>query len=330
MDYEALRKKLLGWFSQHGRGFSWRETSDPYRIWTAEVILQQTQVRQGQAYLRRFWDTFPTLESLARASLEAVLTVWQGLGYYQRAHNLYKAAQIFQNMGGIPLAPWPEALQTLQKIPGIGPYTARAILAFSVDAPLLPVDGNVVRVLSRLWADSTPGDRRVVYQRRADELPPSFTGRRLSFALMDLAQLVCRPQRPQCPNCPLKYACHAYSLGKPELYPPRTARPERPTRFFRMLLYYTPKAIWLMARPAQGLWGGLWTPPLEEIPEAPFRPADLQHTFTHFKMLAFAERVSVPPPSAQPISWQALASYGLPAPIRRYLTLLYKQLVHTE
>ncbi len=322
MDYEVLREALLGWFEVGGRCLPWRETKDPYRIWTAEVILQQTQIGQGEVYLRRFWDAFPTLEALAQAPLEALLAVWQGLGYYQRAHNLHKAAQAFVRMGGIPLSPWPEALHTLQKVPGIGPYTARAILAFSVDAPLLPVDGNLVRVLGRLWADPTPINRRSDYQKKADRLPTAFKGRLVSFALMDLARLVCRPQRPQCPLCPIRFACQAHALGASEDYPPRVLRAERPTRFFRMLLYYTAEAVWLLERPARGLWGGLWTPPMEEIPEAPFRPADLCHSFTHFRMLAFTERLFTPPPDTRPIPWSDLDTYGLPSPIRRYLTLV--------
>jgi len=322
MDYEALREALLGWFEVRGRCLPWRDTTDPYRIWTAEVILQQTQIEQGEAYLKRFWDAFPTLEALAQAPLEALLAIWQGLGYYQRAHNLHRAARVFMRMGGIPLSPWPEALQTLQKVPGIGPYTARAILAFSVDAPLLPVDGNLVRVLGRLWADTTPIHQRPAYQEKADRLPAAFKGRQVSFALMDLARLLCRPQRPSCSLCPLRFACRAYALGAPENYPPRGPKATRPTRFFRMLLYYTPEAVWLLERPARGLWGGLWTPPIEEISEAPFRPADLCHSFTHFRMLAFMERLSAPPPETRPIPWSELDSYGLPAPIRRYLSLI--------
>jgi A/G-specific adenine glycosylase len=327
VGYEGFREALLSWFEREGRRLPWRETTDPYRIWTAEVILQQTQVGQAEGYLKRFWMAFPTLEALAKAPREAVLAVWQGLGYYQRAHNLHEAAQVFLRMGGIPLSPWPEALRTLEEIPGIGPYTARAILAFAGGAPLLPVDGNLVRVLSRLWGESVPAQRRAYYQAKADALPPSFTGRRVGFALMDLAQLLCRPQQPNCLRCPLQTGCQAHRLSRPEAYPPKLPRPERPTRYFRMLLYYTPLAVWLTQRPSKGLWGGLWTPPLEEISEAPLRPPDIRHTFTHFQMLAFTEELTAPYPHTQPIPWTELPHYGLPAPIRRYLTLLYQRLL---
>lgn len=323
LPYERLRAELLSWFAQAGRQLPWRETRDPYRVWTAEVILQQTQIAQAEGYLGRFWGAFPTLEALARAPREAVLALWQGLGYYQRAHNLHQAAQVFLDMGGIPLSPWPEALATLQKVPGIGPYTARAILAFAGEAPLLPVDGNLVRVLSRLWGDATPATERKAYQAKADALPPAFTGRAVGFALMDLAQLVCKPRRPTCPACPLRSACQAYQQGQSEAFPVKAARAPRPTRFFRLLVHYTAEAVWLVERPAKGLWGGLWTPPLEELSEPPFRPADLRHEFTHFRMLAFAERLSEPPPHTQPIPWAELHRYGLPAPIRRYLTQLH-------
>jgi hypothetical protein len=174
-----------------------------------------------------------------------------------------------------------------------------------------------------MGGDATPATERKAYQAKADALPPAFTGRAVGFALMDLAQLVCKPRRPTCLACPLRSACQAYQQGQSEAFPVKAARAPRPTRFFRLLVYYTAEAVWLVERPAKGLWGGLWTPPLEELPEPPFRPADLRHEFTHFRMLGFAERLSEPPPHTQPISWAELHRYGLPAPIRRYLTQLH-------
>ncbi len=323
MNYEALREALLTWFQSQGRELSWRTTRDPYRVWTAETILQQTQIKQAGTYLTRFWGRFPTLEALAKAPIEAVLAIWQGLGYYQRAHNLHKAAQLLYEQGGFPLAPWEEALQLLESLPGIGSYTARAILAFAGEAPLLPVDGNVVRILSRLWAEALPASQRRLYQQKADALPSAFKGREVSFALMDLGQLVCRPIQPRCPQCPLKEACLAFKQGTPALYPPQKPSRPRPIRFFRLGLYYTSEAVWLEQRPSRGLWGGLWCLPMEELSEPPFRPAEIRHDFTHFRMEGYVEKLSVPLLQTTPLPWKGLTNIGIPTPIRRYLSLAY-------
>lgn len=319
LPYEALRKALLEWHKRQGRPLPWRQTQDPYRIWTAEVILQQTQIKQAESYLMRFWEAFPTLEALAQAPIESLLAVWQGLGYYQRAHNLHRAAQ--RLLMHRPLEPWQEALPYWESLPGVGLYTARAVLAFAKDAPLLPVDGNVARILSRLKAEPVPITNRRHYQALADALPTAFKGRLVAFALMDLAQLLCRPQNPSCFLCPLASYCQASTLGQPNAFPPPALRKKRPLRSYQFLLYYTPQAVWLEKRPAGGLWGGLWCLPMQPLTNPKGSPT-LTHDFTHFRLAGYVETVQTPPPTTEPIPWEALATYGLPTPIRRYLSFI--------
>jgi A/G-specific adenine glycosylase len=314
---------LLRWYGQEGRRLPWRDTYDLYQIWITETLLQQTRIAQAQSTLERFFTRFPTLEVLARSPIEEVLAVWQGLGYYQRAHNLHRAARILCERGG--LARWIEQgespLSSLLKLPGVGPYTARAILSFSERGAYLPVDGNLVRVLSRLWADTTPASQRGYYQTLADSLPGEWRRREVAFALMDLGNLRCLPRKPLCLLCPLAPCCTAHREGKPAQYPPRrTQRQDKPIRAFRFWLYATAEAVWLQQQPSKGLWGGLWSPPLEEISLPSSELPDFRHELTHFRLWGYVERKSTLPPLSRPVPWQELGRYGLPAPIRRLLT----------
>lgn len=308
--------QLLAWYASQGRKLPWRETYDPYRIWIIETLLQQTRISQAQERIERFLERFPTLESLARSSIDAILELWQGLGYYQRAHNLHKSAQKIARAGGFAAYASREALESL---PGIGPYTARAIWSFSRQGESLPVDGNIVRVLSRYFGDPTPAVQRTYYQAQADALPSPWQQREVAFALMDLAQLLCTPQRPRCLLCPLQRGCEALASGTPESFPPSPARKPKPIRHFILLWFADRNAIWLEKRSPNGLWGGLWCLPLHEVQEPPPRTPSFLHTFTHFQMVAYIEALPEPAPNTEPILWEKLPAYGLPAPIRRLL-----------
>lgn len=312
---------LLAWQQRAGRKLPWRETQDPYRIWVAETILQQTRIEQATPYLERFFGRFPTLEALATSSLDAVLAVWQGLGYYRRAHHLHQTARLLVERGG-----WEaylagqDPVARLETLPGIGPYTARAIVVFSGRGAYLPVDGNVTRVLSRLVGLTVPASERKKYQALADELPESWRSREVAFALMDLANQACFPRKPRCVACPLQRFCTAYQQAQPEAYPPKKPRRPRPVRAFRFLLYATPQAVWLEKRPEEGLWSGLWCLPMEELPTLRSTPPDFVHELTHFRLAGYIERLPSPPPQATPILWDRLAACGLPAPLQRLLT----------
>lgn len=293
LDIGRVRTSLLAWFRRGHRDLPWRRTRDPYAIWISEIMLQQTRVDTVKAYFHRFMTELPTVQALAAAPEDQVLTLWSGLGYYSRARNLHAAAgEIVTRYGGR----FPREAEAVRALPGIGPYTAGAILsiAFAQRAPIL--DGNVIRVLARLRAlterpDSAAGKR--LYWSLAEALVPparaapdsggsgdSGEGEAASGpqndpgdfnqALMELGATVCLPQRPVCLVCPLAELCQARLTGDPEAYPPKKEAKAVPVVEMAALVVRARGRVLLCRRPSLGLWGGLWEPPtLERPPEEP-------------------------------------------------------------
>ncbi|MCS6789773.1 MAG: NUDIX domain-containing protein [Bacteroidia bacterium] len=319
---EAAQSLLL-WYRRQGRRLPWRETRDPYRIWVIETLLQQTRILQAQTYIQRFFEAFPDLETLANASLNQVLAVWQGLGYYQRAYHLHQTAQKLYQGGGWSFLDSPQALENLLALPGIGSYTARAILCFTEKGKYLPVDGNLVRVLARLWKDTTPATQRSAYQAQADTLPDIWKTREVAFALMDLGQLHCLPQRPECLLCPMQRFCWGAEAGLASQLPIRKQKAPRPVQYWHFWLHADGKHVWLEQRPPRGIWGSLWCLPAHPLPKPPKNKPAFKHAFTHFELWGYVERVAEPPSSAQPVPWTRLCEFALPTPIKR---LLHSQL----
>ncbi|MCS7297603.1 MAG: A/G-specific adenine glycosylase [Bacteroidia bacterium] len=315
---EEGREHLLRWYRREGRCLPWREGRDPYQIWVIETLLQQTQISQARTYIERFFQRFPTLEKLAQADVESLLEIWQGLGYYQRAHNLHKAAQqLYRDGGWEAIWRYPSPLRYLEALPGVGPYTARAILSFSEREAYLPVDGNVMRVLSRLWG--LPTRSRTVYQTHADALPLHWRQREVGYALMDLAQLICVPRSPKCLLCPLKKECIALSQGRPSAYPPVPPPRQKPIRPFLFILCTSREGVWLQKRPTRGLWGGLWCPPMQFLKECPSALPTFTHQLTHFQLWGYVEKKDIPPEETFLVPWEHLERTPLPAPLRRLL-----------
>lgn len=250
---------LLTWFGSNARDLPWRaEPRDPYHVWLAEIMLQQTGVETVIPYYARWLARFPTLADFAAAPLDDALKLWEGLGYYSRARNFHRAAQMVVNELGGKI---PQTVDGLLALPGIGAYTAGAIasLAFAQDAPL--VDGNVRRVLGRAFAD----DPRDTWQLAQDLLPSGRAGE-FNEALMDLGATICAPKSPRCMLCPVMALCRAYALGDPESHPPKKQKPATPHRNIGTVVAQDPRGRWLLAqRPAKGLLGGLW-----EFPSTPF------------------------------------------------------------
>jgi A/G-specific adenine glycosylase len=266
-----IREALIAWYRSGHRDLPWRRTGDPYAVWISEIMLQQTRVDTVKERFAAFMARFPTVEALAAAPLEQVLALWSGLGYYARARNLHAAAgEVVARHGGRI----PDELEAVRALPGIGPYTAGAILsiAFGKRAPIL--DGNVIRVLSRLFTiselpeDSSASRRR--YWGLAEALLPASAPSKkgendagdLNQALMELGATVCVPQRPVCLVCPLRGVCAARKAGEPERYPPKSAARSVPiVRALSLVLRRPGGELLLLRRPASGLWGGLWEPP---------------------------------------------------------------------
>lgn len=225
-DEVEIRSALLEWFRRYARRLPWRKSRDPYAVWVSEVMLQQTQVATVIPYYHRFLEAFPALADLARAPLDRVLKLWSGLGYYRRARHLHNAArELVQRFGGV----FPQDYEQIRSLPGIGDYTARAVLSIAFNQPYTLLDGNVARILSRLGALQGNlhqlGFRRVVQAQLALLLSRRSPGA-FNQSLMELGQTICLPRAPRCAACPLRRWCRGYKSGKPELYPqPRPRRP---------------------------------------------------------------------------------------------------------
>jgi A/G-specific adenine glycosylase len=212
---EQTRERVLAWFAQAGRDLPWRATRDPYRVLVAEVLAQQTQAARAAAAWPRFLERFPDTATLAAAAPAEVLRAWQGLGYNRRALALHRTAQAVEERGG-----WPDTVEGLAALPGVGPYTARAVACFALEQPVAPVDTNVARVLARSLAGADPAQlTQAARQRLADQATPRDQPWGWSSALMDVGALHCRP-RPRCHGCPLEPSCRWRALG-PAAPPPR-------------------------------------------------------------------------------------------------------------
>jgi A/G-specific adenine glycosylase len=253
-----IQSNLLRWFEKNKRDLPWRRTHNPYAIWISEIMLQQTQVPTVIPYYRKFLKTFPTVRRLAKADLSAVLTVWEGLGYYSRARNLHKASRVIldQYNGKIPDTP-----NDLLSLPGIGRYTAGAILSIAYNREAAILDGNVKRVLSRLFAVSgNPADsktQKLLWQ-ISESLIPNGHASSFNQALMDLGSMVCTPKDPQCARCPLRRLCKGYESGDPERFPSIGLKKAIPLIQAVSAVIRKDGYVLLRQRPAKGLLGGLW------------------------------------------------------------------------
>jgi A/G-specific adenine glycosylase len=300
--HAKIRARLLAWYDAHARRLAWRAASgakaDPYRVWLSEIMLQQTTVPHATPYFLAFTERWPTVTALAAAPEGEVMAAWAGLGYYARARNLLACARaVTDSHGGI----FPDTEDGLRALPGVGAYTAAAVAAIAFDRPANVVDGNVERVMARLFALETP-------------LPPAkpeLAGLAAGFvrperpgdwaqALMDLGAVVCRPTTPLCEECPLARDCRALASGAPEAYPRRLAKAARPHRHGVAYVLLSGGRVGLVRRPPRGLLGGMLGLPTSDWRAAPWtkaqalcvaptpadwRPAgEVEHVFTHFSL----------------------------------------------
>ncbi len=258
LDQRNIRRNLNRWFERNHRDLPWRRTGDPYLIWVSEVMLQQTQVETVVPYFLRWAEKFPTVDSLALAAPSKVLKAWEGLGYYARARNLHRAArEVVKEHGGRV----PDDLDSLMALPGVGPYTAGAILSIAYDRPVAAVDGNVSRVVSRLLnlrkdPTSNAGSRAVA--QAAQFLVPATKSGQFNQALMELGARICRPAAPLCGRCPIRNQCGANQAGTQEEIPIRRA--SQPVKKLRaaMGIIRRDGRILVQRRPETELMGGLW------------------------------------------------------------------------
>ena len=259
---------LIEWYAHNGRyDLPWRKVSDPYLIWLSETILQQTRVVQGYEYYLRFSERFPDVFSLADADEDEVLKLWQGLGYYSRARNLHFAAKTITEAGKFP-----ETYEDIRKLKGVGDYTAAAISSFAFHLPYAVVDGNVYRVLSRIFGIKTPIDSnqgKKDFRELADELLDKEKPHIYNSAIMDFGAIQCTPQSPNCHNCPFTDCCYAFNNHCIAELPVKAKKTAVSNRYF-VYVYIEDKENILLRRRGKGdIWQGLYEPYLIEFPEAP-------------------------------------------------------------
>jgi A/G-specific adenine glycosylase len=322
----VAQERLLAWFAQHARDLPWRHNRTPYRVWVAEVMLQQTQVEKVRDYYERFMARFPTITALAAAPLEDVLKQWEGLGYYSRARALHRAAQVIVAEYNSDL---PADVDALRRLPGIGAYTAGAIASIAFGIPAPAVDGNVRRVMARVLAWSTPDaaslEAAVHAWMPADAPGTPGTPGAFTEALMELGAMLCRPQSPQCLLCPWRDLCSACALGQPEAFP--LPKPRKPIPHYDVVAAVTRRdddRVLVTRRRQEDMLGGLWEFPggkcedgetlpaalrremheelgieVEVIAEEPL--AVVKHAYTHFRitLYAFDCRLAVGSPAPQ-------------------------------
>jgi A/G-specific adenine glycosylase len=249
---------LLKWYDANARDLPWRSSTSPYRTWVSEVMLQQTQVDTVIPYFQRWIARFPDIETLANSTEQDVLSLWEGLGYYRRARNLHNAAKMVMTAyeGQVPDSP-----EDLQNLPGIGPYTAAAIMAIAFEKDMAAIDGNIRRVFSRLFNIEKPL-RSSIGEKRIRELAETHlpTGKASAYnqALMDLGAIICTPKEPDCENCPIKEHCQAFALGIQEERPIKHPRKKTPCFTVTAAVISRGDRVLLAKRPSDGLLGGLW------------------------------------------------------------------------
>lgn len=259
-----IAPQLIGWYHRHKRDLPWRATSDPYYIWLSEIILQQTRVDQGLAYYHRFVTNFPTVASLAKADEEEVLKLWQGLGYYSRARNLHASAKyIYKELKGR----FPETYREIIGLKGVGAYTAAAIASFAFGEPKAAVDGNVYRVLSRVFGIKTPIDSakgKKQFQELADKLIDAERPGDFNQAIMELGATLCKPVKPACDTCPLEAMCYAREKKAVGRLPVKEKKTKTRDRYFNYLVLHHRGALILRKRTGKDIWKNLYDFPLIE------------------------------------------------------------------
>lgn len=282
---------LLDWFRENRRGLPWRQTRDPYAIWLSEVILQQTRIVQGTDYWLRFLRRFPTVETLAAADEDEVLLLWQGLGYYSRARNLHAAARQIVRLGHFP-----KTCDEWKTIKGVGDYTAAAVASFAFDEDVAAVDGNVYRVLSRVFGIDEPintGKGKKVFTALANQLLPKGQSAAFNAALMDFGSLQCTPKSPDCQCCPLVEQCVACREGRVEELPVKANKTKIKVRHLTYLYIRCGGFTAIHRRGPGDIWQGLWEPLLFENEPLPkwkgqltLLAKDVKHQLTHRTLFA--------------------------------------------
>ncbi len=340
---EKFSERVLSWFDEHGRkDLPWQQDKTPYRVWISEIMLQQTQVATVIPYYARFMSSFSSVEALANASEDDVLSHWSGLGYYARARNLHKAAKKLVSEFD---SEFPLTVEGVCELPGIGRSTAAAILSISRGVPAAILDGNVKRVLARFHAVPTwPGEKKT--ENRMWEVAESYVPEKragdYTQAMMDLGATLCTRSKPQCLLCPLSHDCLAIKQGNPTDFPIKKVKKAKPTKSTVMLILVNESGeLLLEKRPSVGIWGGLWSLPESAESESLILDVEqrfqfqsiaektlavFRHTFSHYHLMIHPVRLVVASQhmvyDGNKYQWctkEQSLNLGLPAPVRQIL-----------
>ena len=345
-DAASFASRVLDWYQRYGRHDLPWQRQDAYRVWLSEIMLQQTQVGTVIPYYQNFLKHFPNLKRLANASIDEVLQHWQGLGYYARARNLHRAAGIIRDQHG---GRFPQTIEAVEALPGIGRSTAGAILSFAFGQHWPILDGNVKRVLARCfrvpgWYGQSDTMKQLWYL--SESITPAENSAEFNQAMMDIGSMVCLKSKPKCEACPLKKMCSSYRHHSQTDYPNKKPKRTRPNRRTLMLLHRHEDQVLLWRRPPNGIWGGLWSLPEVDNEAAielwqqsflsrvqaskTIQQNIIHHQFTHYSLdisLAIIELESLPENISDTdnyvwIGIDSLAMHGLPTPVRKLLSSL--------
>ncbi len=340
-------QRLINWYEANKRDLPWRHTNDPYKVWLSEIILQQTRVHQGISYYYKFTRLFPTVSDLANATEDEVLKAWQGLGYYSRARNLHASAKFIHHDNG---GKFPESAKGLEQLKGVGPYTAAAIASFCYGEKVAVIDGNVMRVLSRIFGvelpvDSTDG-KKVIEKIAAEIISKSQPGQH-NQAMMELGAIQCRPSSPDCESCPFAAVCVAYKSGRVNDFPLKEKKTSVKNIWYYYFVIHHGENVYLKRREGKGIWRGLYDFPLIETNESIsekiaisdfFKSHSInkemvvtgvsevfKHVLTHRKIHAvFIEMIlkdakAIKGYAYLSINKQSMKDYGIPRLVEKYL-----------
>ncbi len=347
---ENFLQNIYQWYYENRRDLPWRDSTDPYKIWISEIILQQTRVVQGISYYEKFIQRFPTVNDLAQAREDDVLRLWQGLGYYSRARNLLVAArQVIDHHGGL----FPDKYDDIRALKGIGVYTAAAIASFAYHLPFAAVDGNIGRVLARLYGISIPinGEKgKRILQQLAQSLIPEKCPALHNQALMEFGALQCVPGLPDCSECPVRLHCHAFLHQQAGVLPIRIRSSEKRTRYFTYFLVEQGYNLWLQKRTSKDIWENLYQLPLVEtdksltdqemlalvpslLNECSTQICSLsgsfRHILSHQSIIARAIHIAIPPEcvvneNCISVSRKDISRYALPKLVERILEYFFE------
>jgi len=331
-------KKILDWYSRYGRELPWRDHPDPYAVWVSEIMLQQTRVETAIPYYKRWMECFPSVQHLAAASEQEVLSLWEGLGYYSRARNLFKSARIVMEIYGGEL---PHDLTALRKLPGIGRYTVGAIASIAFGLNVATLDGNLRRVFARVFDVSEPADapagEEILWALAGSHLPKGHAGD-YNQALMDLGATLCLPRNPACQLCPLRDLCKARMLGIQEQRPVLKPKPKVPHYTVTAAVLRRDGKILLAKRQSKGLLGGMWEFPGGKVEKGEDLEACLtreireelgaeihvgeafgiyKHAYTHFRITLHAFLCELTDCEPKPVEAAGLA-WVVPADLGKY------------